>query len=172
MGEADNGAMKLYIMRHGPAGERGASANDFERPLTADGQAETAQAAAGLKRLKVKPAAILTSPLTRARQTAELVAASLTPDIPPTVSDALASGATPGEIVKAVRSFDGDLLIAGHDPDFSALFTYLLTGESRPFVDFSKSGVAAFEFRDRPERGAGTLLWYLRRRQLALLSGG
>jgi phosphohistidine phosphatase len=164
--------MKLYVMRHGPAGERSDSPNDFERPLTANGQAETAKAAEGLKRLKVKPAVVLTSPLTRARQTAEIAAAALTPGVEPTLSAALASGAAPGEIMKVLRTFDGDILIAGHDPDFSALFSYLLTGEARPFVDFSKSGVAAFEFRDRPERAAGTLLWYLRRRQLALLGGG
>lgn len=161
--------MKLYVMRHGPAGERGDWPNDFERPLTAEGKAETAQVALGLKRLRVKPASIVTSPLTRACQTAELVAAELTPDVAPAVADALASGATPGEIVKALRRFDGDVLIAGHDPDFSALFGYLLAGETKPFVDFSKSGVAAIEFRERPERAAGTLLWYLRRRQLALL---
>ncbi|MBV8083252.1 MAG: phosphohistidine phosphatase SixA [Chloroflexi bacterium] len=164
--------MKLYLMRHGPAGERGDWPNDFERPLTAEGKAETTQVAAGLKRLKVKPGIILTSPLTRARQTAELVADALTPGVGPTTCDALASGATPGELLKALRAYDGDVLIAGHDPDFSALFTYLLTGETRPFVDFSKSGVGAFDFGDRPERAAGTLLWYLRRRQLALLGGG
>jgi len=164
--------MKLYVMRHGPAGERGEAANDFERPLTGEGQVETARVAKGLTRLRVKPASILSSPLRRARQTAEIVAAELTPGVAPTVEDGLASGATPGEIVKALKGVAGDILISGHDPDFSTLFSYLLTGESQPFIDFSKSGVAAIEFRERPERAAGTLLWYLRRRQLALLGDG
>lgn len=156
-------------MRHGPAAERGSVASDFDRPLTNSGVEQTAAAARGLKRLGLKQVAILSSPLLRARQTAEFVAAEIQPGEPPDVIDVLASGATPGEILKAIRGRDGDLLLVGHDPDFSALVTYLLTGATQPFIDFAKSGVVALNFRGAPESGSGELLWYLRRKHLALL---
>ena len=161
--------MKLYVMRHGPAGNRGDVDDDFQRPLTSDGRKETALVARGLKRLRIGPVTLVSSPLARSRQTAELVARELTPGEPPQIADGLASGATPGEILRAARSHPGDVLICGHDPDFSALLSYLLTGSTNPFVDFSKSGVAAIEFAAEPKRASGSLLWYLRRRQLVLL---
>ena len=162
--------MRLYVMRHGPAGQRGDVPNDFERPLTAEGTRETTAACAGLARLKLQPLTILTSPLTRALQTAELAAECLTPGQPPRVVDALASGATPGEILKGLSGVPGDILIAGHDPDFSAFVSYVLIGETNSFIDFAKGGVAAIEFRRAPERGAGMLLWYMRRKHLSLLA--
>lgn len=156
-------------MRHGPAAERASTGADFDRPLTSAGVEQTSAAARGLKRLGVKRVAILSSPLVRARQTAELVAAELPPGEPPEIVDALASGAAPGEILKAIRGRDGDLLLVGHDPDFSALVTYLLSGATQPFIDFAKSGVLALDFHGGPESGSGELLWYLRRKHLALL---
>jgi phosphohistidine phosphatase len=162
--------MKLYVMRHGPAGNHGVTGDDFLRPLTAKGAEQTSRAAKGLKALGVAPGAVLTSPLARALQTAELTAAELTPGKAPEVVDGLASGANPGEILKVVRGREGDLAIVGHDPDFSALISYVLAGETQPFIDFSKGGVVALRFTGQPERGAATLLWYMRRKQLASLA--
>jgi len=157
-------------MRHGPAGNRGDVPDDFQRPLTKQGIEQTECAAKGLKKLGVEPVVVLTSPLTRALQTAEIAAREVTPARPPEVANELASGATPGEILKAVRKKDGDVMIVGHDPDFSALISYLLAGDSRPFTDFSKSGVMALRFGGKPEHGGGRLLWYMRRKQLARLA--
>lgn len=161
--------MKLFVMRHGPAVDQRGSASDFDRELTASGTSEIREAGLGLKRLGVAPATILSSPLVRARQTAELIAAILTPGRPPEIEDALAAGASPGEILKPVRKHTGDLMITGHDPDFSALVAYLLAGETNTSIDFSKGGVVALDFQVVPNRASGTLLWYLRRKQLALI---
>src|SRR5438874_1199583 len=113
--------MKLYVMRHGPAAKRGSGVDEFSRPLTPEGEQQTAAAARGLARLGLADVLILTSPLTRALRTAELVALGLTPDRPPRVLDALAAGSSPGEIRKVLKPFETDLLIVGHDPDLSLL---------------------------------------------------
>ena len=66
--------MKLYLVRHGIAQERlgGAVLNDSQRPLTDEGRAETRQVAHALRKLGVKAEVVVTSPLTRAKQTGEI----------------------------------------------------------------------------------------------------
>jgi phosphohistidine phosphatase len=169
-GGGDTGGMRFYVMRHGPAGEHGSYANDFERPLTDKGREQTAAAARGLARMGVAPARIVSSPLTRALQTAQLAAAELRGGKPPEVVDALAAGATPGEILKALRQWPDETLLVGHEPDLGRLVSYVLGGQ-RPFVDFAKGGVVALETKGPPEAGSCTLLWYLRRKHLSLLGG-
>ncbi len=65
--------MKLYFVRHGLAGQSGDYLNDRERPLTEEGRAKTAKIAQRLGQLGVKFDLILTSPLVRAVQTAEIL---------------------------------------------------------------------------------------------------
>lgn len=162
--------MKLYVMRHGPAEERSAAVAEVDRKLTPKGRDQTAAAARGMAKLGVKPEHVLTSPLVRCAQTAELACAALGKQLQPTAVDSLAAGAAPGEMLKAVRQHEGDVLLVGHDPDVSRLVSYLLSGSSQPFINFSKGGVAAIEAQGVPEPEACRLLWYLRRKQLAELS--
>src|SRR5579883_404071 len=162
--------MRLYVMRHGPAEDRSEAVSEFDRQLTAKGREQTGAAARGLAKFRVQLGAIVTSPLVRCMQTAELVAAELTAGREPEAVDALAAGASPGEMLKVIRAHaEADLMVVGHDPDVSRLVSCLLGGVSQPFVSFSKGGVAALEARGAPEPGACRLLWYLRRKQLALL---
>src|SRR5437763_13741841 len=72
------GPYEIYLVRHGVAEERGdAWPDDAKRPLSEDGMARLKKAARGLDRLGVSIDVILTSPLVRTRQTAEIVAAEL-----------------------------------------------------------------------------------------------
>jgi phosphohistidine phosphatase len=67
--------MDLFILRHGEAGKRTASrGNDTKRPLTAVGEKEITEIAESLEKIGIKFDVILTSPLKRAQQTADLVA--------------------------------------------------------------------------------------------------
>jgi phosphohistidine phosphatase len=163
--------MKLYVMRHGPAEDRSEAVAEFDRQLTAKGREQTAAAARGLSKLGVQPAAILSSPLVRCAQTAELATAALANGSSARAVDALAAGASPGEMLKVIRQHaSADVMVVGHDPDVSRLVSYLLDGGSQPFVSFSKGGVVALEARGRPEAEGCRLLWYLRRKQLAALA--
>src|SRR5512142_866603 len=70
--------MKLYFLRHGPAGDRTTwKGDDAKRPLTADGKKQMLREAQHIAKLKLAPDLILTSPLMRATQTAEIVAKEL-----------------------------------------------------------------------------------------------
>ena len=75
--------MNLYLMRHGIALTRDdpSVAHDAERPLTGKGVKRMRKAAKGLRELAIRFDSILTSPLSRARQTADIVASTL--DGPP-----------------------------------------------------------------------------------------
>ncbi|HVA24968.1 MAG TPA: histidine phosphatase family protein [Chloroflexota bacterium] len=163
--------MKLYVMRHGPAEDRGHGVAEFDRQLTPKGRDQTAAAARGLARLGLNASQIISSPLLRCLETAELAAAALASGQPPEPVDALAAGASPGAILQAIRYRPDGLLLVGHDPDLSQLVSYLLSSEPAPFIDFSKGGVVALESNGAPQAGSCRLLWYLRRKQLAQLGG-
>src|SRR5690242_16747729 len=71
--------MDIYLLRHGLAVERGASGydNDAERPLTDEGERKLRDIARAMRKLELEFDLILSSPYTRARQTAEIVADGL-----------------------------------------------------------------------------------------------
>ena len=74
------GPYELYFIRHGVAEERGdAWPDDNKRPLTDEGMSRMRKAMRGLARMGVSLDVVLTSPLVRARQTADIVAGGIDP---------------------------------------------------------------------------------------------
>jgi phosphohistidine phosphatase len=149
--------MELYFLRHGQAGERSEwIGHDEERPLTEAGLAQTAREAVGLTRLGLLPDLILTSPLVRARQTAEILAQEL--GIPERV--AIDEQLSPGFGRKELRSIVGahsarsKLMLVGHEPDFSNVIGRLIGGAE---VVMKKGGLAIVELTD-PQLLEGRLL--------------
>jgi phosphohistidine phosphatase len=156
------GPYELYLIRHGIAESRGeAWPDDTKRPLTDQGISRLRRAARGLARLGVSIDVVLTSPLVRTRQTAEIVAAAFTPR--PTVVnvDALAPGGTPsalaGELEKHSRR--PRILIVGHEPGIGELAAWLV-GMRHP-IEFKKGAVCRIDVDSLPPRGAGNLRWLL-----------
>jgi phosphohistidine phosphatase len=155
--------MKLFLLRHGKADWPEWTAPDDERPLTEEGIEEIRRVAAALKRLKVVPDQILTSPLPRALKTAEIAGkalgvsvkerAELKPGFDRRTCDALLA-AMPGD----------DVMLVGHEPDFSRLIRSLTGGRVR----LSKAAVAAVELGD--EIPAARLLWLFPAKLLERLS--
>lgn len=115
-------------MRHGPAEDFPASGRDFDRALTAPGRERVKVVAARLAELDEAPKAILSSPLVRALQTAELVATALgTPPIE--TSSALAPGGPAKDLVlELARAGRKRVMVVGHEPDLSGLVAWLLRG--------------------------------------------
>ena len=88
--------LSLYLVRHGLAAERGAEwPDDGKRPLVPRGVARLRKEAAALKTLDVTFDVILTSPLTRAKQTADVLAAGLSPHPPVHAIQSLVARAAP-----------------------------------------------------------------------------
>jgi len=138
--------MELYLVRHAIAEDR-ADAGDDERALTEAGRAKMIRATQGLRKLKVRPDLILTSPLRRACETAEILAQGLNrPKVE--VSAELSPAADLKTVAPALRPHARlkAVMLVGHQPGLSELASLLLTGsERRLYVDFKKGGVACIE---------------------------
>jgi phosphohistidine phosphatase len=137
---------RLYVVRHGIADARGTPGiPDNERRLTSEGRKRMRQIARGLRRLEIEPDRIVTSPLPRARETAEIVAEALGMSDRLELSDALhdTRDATAVRDWLLTRS-ENRLMIVGHNPALSELVAQLLTGSTEPWLcELKKGGVAA-----------------------------
>ncbi|HEY3267180.1 MAG TPA: phosphohistidine phosphatase SixA [Armatimonadota bacterium] len=145
--------MKLYVLRHGKAGAGLPWPEDYHRPLTEEGRAEMRRIAKRLRALDIAPQAIITSPLVRAKETAEIVAQELGLGKVLRVDDRLACGARPGDFQSAVAGLNSAMVV-GHEPDLSALVAWL----SGATAEMKKGGLAAVECT-AVEPNNGTLLW-------------
>jgi phosphohistidine phosphatase len=157
------GPYELYLIRHGIAESRGeAWPDDAKRPLTDQGVSRLRRSARGLVRLGMSIDVVLTSPLVRTRQTAEIVAAAFSPRPAIVNIDALAPGGTPsalaGELEKHGRR--PHILIVGHEPGIGELAAWLV-GMRHP-IEFKKGAVCRIDVDSLPPRGAaGHLRWLL-----------
>jgi phosphohistidine phosphatase len=124
----------LWLLRHGDAAE---GSPDAERPLTEKGRRQARDAGLALKAVGVELSACLTSPKVRAVQTAELACEPL--GIEPKLEPKLAGGPFDAEALAA--GLGDDVLLVGHDPDFS-MAVHALTGAQ---VRMKKGGVAGVQ---------------------------
>jgi phosphohistidine phosphatase len=161
--------MKLLLVRHAAAVPRGTpGVPDDERPLTAKGKAEFLVAARGLVRIAGRPDVLLTSPLLRARVTAEITARAFK-RIELTVEPALARDSVDG-IVVALKTHPvgATVAVVGHEPALSALTARLLGVSKHDGLAFEKGGAALVDLPDGPSAG-GRLIWFLEPRILRML---
>ena len=151
--------MRLIIIRHAIAVERGTpDIADEDRPLTRKGERRFQEAARGLARIEPRPDVLLTSPLPRARQTAEIAAAAWG-KIKPKKSDVLAGGSfaeVAGVVDKLPR--DATSAIVGHEPDVSELLAAILGSKDAAAFTFKKGGVAVVDVPGPLGQG-GSLVW-------------
>src|SRR5262245_5740679 len=164
--------LELYLVRHGVAAERGKEwPDDSKRPLTPDGVARLRRSARGLNAVSVTFDQIVTSPLVRARQTADVLAEELKGKPPIATADALApagsSAAVIQEIAKYVR--EARVALVGHEPNLGELAAQLI-GARTP-LEFKKGGICRIDFDVLPPKGSGTLRWFLTPKMLKKLGG-
>jgi phosphohistidine phosphatase len=144
--------MELYFLRHGEADWPEWKKSDDERPLTKRGKREMRDVAKFLDRLKVRPNLIVTSPLPRAAQTAEIAADYLKAKL--RKDELLAPGFGPSKLPTVLKRHGARvLMLVGHEPDFTQVISEL-TGAS---LKLSKAGVALLDVD--PESEEGKLLW-------------
>ena len=147
--------MKLYFLRHGKADWLEWDKPDDERPLTKDGRREMRQIAKFLRELAVSPSIILTSPLPRALQTAEIAAEILRVDV--REEPLLKKGFNATKLANMLRRTKGaDVMIVGHEPDFSGVIRELTGG----MVALKKGGLARVDL-DPADASNGTLVWLI-----------
>lgn len=155
--------VEVYLIRHGLAGERGSYANDDERPLTDEGKKKTRQVAKRLRELGLTFDLMLTSPLVRARQTAEiLLDVGLAAELE--TADFLAHGGTIDAWLAWLAAWNkpeqARLALVGHEPDLSAWAETLLWGQPHGALIVKKAGVVGLIL---PEQGSpignSSLFW-------------
>jgi phosphohistidine phosphatase len=153
---------ELYLVRHAIAAERGDDwPDDTKRPLTNQGVSRFREVVKGLVWFDVALDEIYSSPLVRARQTADLLAAGLSDSPPVRTLDELAPGHEPArlcaELAKRVKR--RRVALVGHEPDLGELAAALL-GAKRALA-FRKGGICRIDVDRLGPSASGSLIWFL-----------
>jgi phosphohistidine phosphatase len=156
------GPYQLFLIRHGIAEERGdAWPDDAKRPLSEDGIERFQRSARGLARLDIWIDVVLTSPLVRARQTADIVASAFDPRPSIVTIESLAPGGSYASLVADLEKHGRKTRIAlvGHEPGIGELGARLIG--SRHSFEFKKGAVCRIDVDEIPPVGPGDLRWFL-----------
>jgi phosphohistidine phosphatase len=155
-------AMQLYLLRHGIAEEGGLSTNDAQRALTAEGRRKLRQILRTAVEAEVQPTLILSSPLKRALQTAEMARTALGCKEPVLETKALMPGSSVEQVWDEVRAHrdEKELMLVGHNPLFDNLGPYLL-GSPEVRIDFKKGAILRVDVESFGAHPKGVLRWYL-----------
>lgn len=163
--------VELYLVRHAIAAARGDEfPDDSKRPLTSQGIARFKKEAKALDALGVSVAVVLTSPLLRTRQTADILADTLSSRPSVVATDALAPAGTSAAVFEEIarHAKKGSLALVGHEPDIGELAARLI-GARTP-LSFKKGAVCRIDIEVLPPKGTGALRWFLPPRMLRKLA--
>ncbi|MCK8515701.1 phosphohistidine phosphatase SixA [Methylonatrum kenyense] len=152
---------RIVLFRHGPAEEPSDELADMARALTDKGRKKTEKAARGLSTLLGSVDLLLSSPLLRAVQTADIVDEHL--HVPRREETALLEPAADPQGLIDWLAEDGSELavLIGHEPHLNHLAGLSLTGNPDGFLVFRKAGAGMIEFPDRAASGRAELRWLL-----------
>jgi phosphohistidine phosphatase len=152
--------MRIYLLRHGIAEDAGGRIPDFKRELTGEGRKKLNAVLRMARRAGVQPELVVTSPLVRAVQTAEMAREVLQVEAPVQETHVLEPESSPRQVwgeLSGLRNLDS-VLLAGHEPLLSSLTAYLLGAPSLQ-LHMAKAAMVAIEiesFRGEPH---GILRW-------------
>jgi phosphohistidine phosphatase len=175
--------MNLLVIRHAIAEDKEAFAasgrSDDQRPLTEAGREKMRRGAGGLRVVCPRIAVLASSPLVRARETAEIIAPAFkVPRVE--IVEALRPDRGFDELVAWLRrrvppneeeDIDTTVAIVGHEPHLGGLVTWLMTGSDEARVELKKGAACMLRFERAPSKGEATLRWALAPAQLRTLAG-
>jgi phosphohistidine phosphatase len=156
--------MNLFILRHASAGTRRTNpAVDVKRPLDKDGKRQCMQLAHVLNALTVNFDLIVSSPLKRSLQTAQLVGTETGYETPILISNALSPGATYTQFQRLLHECATyeNVMVVGHNPNITTFLNHLLSGNghdgphNQPRIRLRKGSIARLSM----QRGPATLQW-------------
>jgi len=154
--------LELYLIRHGVAADRGEEyPDDSKRPLTSDGISQLRKQAKALDSLDIGFDHIITSPLVRTRQTADVFAEHLKSKPSVSNSDALAPAGTPAAVLQELGKHmrKARIALVGHEPNIGELAARLIG--SRTPLAFKKGAICRIDFEVFPPKGSGQLRWFV-----------
>jgi phosphohistidine phosphatase len=155
-------SMLLYLLRHGAAEAAAKSGRDADRALTEEGREKVRRVIRRAREGGLWPALILSSPFTRALETAQVAAKALGYEDKIVTSNALIPEATPEEAWDEIRAHrdQSEVLVASHQPLCGALTAFLLNAPTLE-IDFRKSALVCIDVDGGNGRPKGTLQWML-----------
>lgn len=162
--------LALYLIRHGLAAERGEDyPDDSKRPLTTAGIAALRKEVRALEVLDVSFDVIISSPLARAKQTADVFAQGLANKPPIVLSDALAPAGSQSSLFQEMSRHmkKESIALVGHEPNMGELAARLLGAKGA--VEFKKGAICRIDFEIFPPKGLGTLRWLVTPKMLRKL---
>jgi phosphohistidine phosphatase len=158
--------MDILVVRHGRALEREAARTlgvlDRDRPLTWQGRSRMKEVARGLAGCVPGVSALITSPLRRALETAEILQQRYE-GLRLVESDSLLPEADPAELGQFLgdAAFDSTALVVGHEPHLGSWVSWCVSGETRSMLELRKGGACLLRFEGVLGPGQGRLLWLL-----------
>ena len=154
--------MKLYLVRHAIAEDRGTDHEDDSlRPLTDKGREKMQKIAQALKTLGVSPDLIVSSPYVRASQTASILTKTFKYNEEILYNDLLMPMGQPDDMIGEINekySVD-ELMLVGHEPNLSSLISILLAGSSDISINLKKGGVCCLSVDDLHYDRKAVLEW-------------
>jgi phosphohistidine phosphatase len=167
--------MRLYIVRHAIATPRGTPGiQDEERALTEDGIVKMQRAAEGLRSLDYIPEMILSSPLVRARQTAEILRKVFAKNVELRFSPALAPAGARRDLYRDIGLYGKNLeslMLVGHQPSLGEMIGEIVWGSAEHYVDLKKGGACVIDLESLKGIPKGRLLDLLTPSVLRQLAG-
>jgi phosphohistidine phosphatase len=152
--------MEIYLLRHGDA-EAGQDIPDFAKALSEEGRRKVTFSGRALARMISAPPAILSSPLTRARQSAELVAAEFDPASEVRIVEELIPPGDFNGLLTEIKNAGGDrVLLVGHEPLLGRFIWAMMAEEFPGAVPMRKASMARVDLKI-PVLGGGSLIWFL-----------
>lgn len=157
--------MDVYLIRHADAVqlEHAGGIDDFDRPLTDLGRAQSERLAKALPTRGARIQRLFVSPLVRARQTAEaLIAAWGLSGDSVVECDELAPEGRSRKLARRLNKNAASVVgLVGHSPDLNRFAAWLI-GSKKAQIDFEKAGVALVRVNgEDPDKGAGELIWLM-----------
>ena len=150
-------------MRHGLATEQGAYMEDGDRPLTALGKKKTEKVSQYLEKLGLRFDLIMTSPLVRAQQTAEILHDQYSSSLLEISSHLSPEGDLPQFLQWLTLNCQPEtsLIAVGHQPDLGNWAEMLVYGQIREAIVLKKAGIIGLELPDTGEAIAHSQIFWL-----------
>jgi phosphohistidine phosphatase len=154
--------MEIYILRHGIAEDAHDGMQDADRALTPEGAKKLQPVLRRARAVNVEPSIILTSPLRRAKETAEIAAKTLRAGGKLVETAALTPESSPEAVWSEIRKHkaEAQIMLAGHEPLLSAVYAYLL-GTPSVQIDVKKGSLGRVDVDRFTGQPHGALRWLI-----------
>ena len=158
--------MNVYVLRHGVAEERDNRKypNDDDRPLTWEGSLKLAQQVKGLSALGLSLDVMITSPLLRAAQTAQIVRDGLSSPGEQATSNALVPEAHPYLLLEELASRHSSMdnvMVVGHEPHLNSFVSMVVSGDPTVLIRLKKGALCKLRLVSLDGTRCGWLEWLM-----------